>query len=96
MSKSESTDHPCHKKQLSRLNRLAGQIDGVRRMIDEGRYCPEILTQLRAVRSAIKSLEAEILKGHLNSCVVSALSSSNKKKREEQINELTGIFQRFS
>ena len=89
-------EHPCHKKQLSRLNRVAGQVEGVRRMIEEQRYCPEIMTQLRAVRSAVKSLEMEILKSHLNSCVVQALSSSNKKEREQQIEELTGIFQKFS
>lgn len=95
-SECNDNEHPCHKNQLTRLDRVAGQVEGVRRMIEEQRYCPEIMTQLRAVRSAVKSLEMEILKSHLNSCVVQALSSSNKKEREQQIEELTGIFQKFS
>ena len=96
VGKKSASEQPCHKKQLSRLNRVAGQVEGVRRMIEEQRYCPEIMTQLRAVRSAVKSLEMEILKSHLNSCVVKALSSSNKKERKKQIEELTSIFQKFS
>jgi DNA-binding FrmR family transcriptional regulator len=64
-------------------------------MINEHRYCPEILSQLRAIRSAVKSLESEILKTHLNSCVVDMLSSSDNAKREEQIEELANLFQKF-
>ena len=92
---STESPHPSHKKQLSRLNRISGQVEGVKRMINEQRYCPEIMTQLRAIRSAVKSLESEILKTHLNTCVVDVLSSSSKRKREEQIEELTDIFQKF-
>lgn len=92
---SSDSPHPSHRNQLSRLNRISGQVEGVKRMIDEQRYCPEILTQLRAIRSAVKSLESEVLKTHLNTCVVDVLSSNNKKKRAEQIEELTEIFQKF-
>ena len=92
---SSKTEHPSHRKHLTRLNRAAGQLDGVRKMIEEQRYCPEILTQLRAVHSALKALEIEILKTHLNSCVINALSSTDDKKREAQIEELSGILQKF-
>ena len=64
-------------------------------MIEEQRYCPEILTQLRAVRSALKSLEAQVLKEHLNSCVTDAFSSNRKGDRKKKIEELTEIFYRF-
>ncbi len=46
--------HPSHDAEIKRLNRIAGQIEGVKKMVDEGRYCPEILSQLRAVRSAVE------------------------------------------
>ena len=91
----KSKINPNHRRQISRLNRISGQVEGIRRMIEERRYCPEILTQLRAVRSAVKSLETDILKVHLNSCVVDSLSSSDKKARDKQIEELTNIFQKF-
>lgn len=98
MSSNECQDesHPSHKKQLSRLNRISGQIEGVKRMIDEQRYCPEILTQLRAIRSAVKSLEAAVLKKHLNSCVAEAFVSGSKKTRDKKVEELTAIFQKYS
>ena len=59
--------HPSHDAEIKRLNRIAGQVEGIKRMIEEGRYCPEILSQLRAVRSAVKGIETEILRRHLSS-----------------------------
>jgi DNA-binding FrmR family transcriptional regulator len=50
------SDHPSHRDQLARLNRARGQLDAVTRMIDEGRYCIDILTQLRAARSALRAV----------------------------------------
>ena len=92
---SDDGEHPSHRKQVSRLNRASGQLEGVRKMIEEQRYCPEILTQLRATRSALKSLEAEILKTHLSSCVAEAFESKRKGDREKKIEELAEIFYRF-
>ena len=81
--------HPDHSKELSRLNRISGQINGVQKMIEDNRYCPDILMQLKAVRSAIQSLEANILEAHLSACVVDAFSSKNKAEIENKISELT-------
>jgi len=61
--------HPSHEDSLPRLNRAIGQVEGAKKMIAAGRYCPEILTQLRAARTAIKAAEAEIFRRHLESCV---------------------------
>jgi DNA-binding FrmR family transcriptional regulator len=87
--------HPSHEDELKKLNRIAGQVDGIRRMIEEGRYCPDILTQLRAVRAAVRNVEASVLETHLQHCVTDAISSGNKKKSGDRIAELIDIFKRF-
>ena len=60
----------ARKKLKSRVNRIAGQVAGVQRMIDEDRYCVDVLHQIAAVRSALDSLGVELLTRHLESCVV--------------------------
>jgi CsoR family transcriptional regulator, copper-sensing transcriptional repressor len=88
-------ENPDHSGELSRVNRISGQIAGVKKMIEERRYCPEILTQLRAARSAIKSLEANILEAHLGHCVNDAMTASDAKEVKKKIKELQEIFKRF-
>lgn len=88
-------DHPCHNDEIKRLNRASGQIDGIKKMIDEGRYCPDILTQLRAVRSSLKSIEANILEKHLGHCVADVMQNGNQDKIEEKIEEIKTIFKRY-
>lgn len=87
--------HPDHSKEISRLNRISGQIEGVKKMIEERRYCPDILTQLRAVASATKSLEASILEAHIGSCVADAFKSDKVEEQKEKISELVKLFKRF-
>lgn len=58
------------KKLKARLNRVAGQVAGIQRMVDEDKYCVDILTQIAAVRSALDSLGVELLTDHIQSCVV--------------------------
>jgi DNA-binding FrmR family transcriptional regulator len=87
--------HASHDAEIKRLNRIAGQIEGVKKMIEEGRYCPEILSQLRAVRSAVKGIETEILRRHLSSCVTSAMQSGDKASRMKSIEEVTRLFSKF-
>ena len=67
-------EHPSHTASLSRMNRALGQLDGAKRMIMDERYCLDILTQLRAVRTAVRAVEAEIFKRHLESCVANSLT----------------------
>lgn len=85
--------HPDHSKELARLNRISGQLEGVKRMIEERRYCPEILIQLRAIRSAVRAVESNILKTHLQSCVVQSFASD--ADREQKIEELKKLFDQF-
>ncbi len=87
--------HPSHSSDLPRVNRIGGQISGVKKMIEENRHCPEILTQLRAIRAAIKGLEASILERHLNHCVTEGLNGGAEKDVRAKIDELKELFKRY-
>lgn len=80
-----------HMAELPRLRRVRGQIDGIEKMIVDGRYCIEILQQVKAARSALKALEATILKTHLKGCLRSALTSKNSFDADTKIQEITDL-----
>ncbi len=88
------TQHPSYQDQMTHLNRVSGQIEGIKRMIEEGRYCPDILNQLHAVRSAIKSIELRILDTHLSSCVTDACLSQNEEEQRKKIDEIRELIKR--
>lgn len=85
-----------HQTQLSRLSRIEGQVRGIARMIEEEKYCIDILTQFRAVRSALKSLELKVLETHLQHCVGDAIESGSKKKTDKKIEEIMTLLQKVS
>lgn len=91
----QQTRHPSHHKEMSHLNRVSGQMEGIKKMVEEGRYCPEILTQLRAIRSAIKSIELRILDSHLSSCVAQAFLSQDHDEQRKKIDEIRELIKRF-
>ena len=93
-SKKNEHSHPDHKAQISRLRRIKGQVEGVEKMIEARRYCPEIITQIRAASAALKSLEASILERHLRHCVADALESKNTTEQNKKIAELLDLFKR--
>ena len=84
-----------HSKELPRLNRIKGQFEGVAKMIEAGRYTPDILTQLRAVRAAILALEANLLETHLRACVLDAFQSTDVNAKAEQISEIKEFYRRY-
>lgn len=84
-----------HKNEIALVNRIAGQVNAVGRMIEENRYCPDILNQVRAARSALKTLESRVLETHLQSCVQEAFTSGNKQLQNEKIQEIIGLFARY-
>jgi CsoR family transcriptional regulator, copper-sensing transcriptional repressor len=86
--------YPDHSDQLKRLARIRGQIDGVARMIEENRYCVDILAQTAAARAAIKSLEAAILEKHMAHCVRDAMTSGGDA--DKKIEELIAMFKKAS
>ena len=91
----QTQKHPSHKMELPHLNRIGGQVEGIKRMIEEGRYCPDILSQLRAIRSAIKSVELRILDTHLHHCVSQAFSSQDHNEQRKKIEEIRELIKRF-
>lgn len=87
--------HPNHDGELPRLNRVAGQVEGIKNMITAQRYCPDIITQLRAVRAALKTIEASMLERHLSQCVKDAMQHGNAAEQAQKIAELVAMFKRF-
>jgi DNA-binding FrmR family transcriptional regulator len=81
-------NHPDHSVHLKRLNRVKGQIEGIEKMILDQRYCPDIITQLKAASAALKAIEAEVFKTHLKGCVKSAFAGNDAFKSEERIQEI--------
>lgn len=88
------------KKIKSRLNRISGQVSGIQRMVDEKRYCVDILTQIAAVRSALDALGVELLSDHMESCVIghgteTAHDCTHPMTQEQMIDELRTTLSRF-
>ncbi len=81
-------DERQKKSQLARLGRIEGQVRGVARMMEEERYCIDVLTQIRAVRAALDKVEQETLNDHLQHCVAHAFHAGSDKDRQIKIDEL--------
>lgn len=77
-----------------RLSRIEGQVRGLARMVDEDRYCIDIVTQISAVRAALRRVEEEVLKDHVAHCVEHAITSGNKADQREKIAELMAVVSR--
>jgi DNA-binding FrmR family transcriptional regulator len=83
-------------KQLPSLKRIEGQVRGVVRMVEEDRYCVDILGQLRAARAALKRVEEQILRSHVEGCVADALRSGDARLQRQKLDELFEAFGRYS
>jgi DNA-binding FrmR family transcriptional regulator len=81
-------------KLLNRLNRVEGQVRGIARMVEEDRYCIDVLTQLQAVRAALAKVESEILKDHLQHCVTGAMVGDDPEDRRKKAEELIQLLDR--
>jgi len=87
--------HRADKANLQkRLNRVEGQVRGIGRMVEEDRYCIDILTQLQAVRAALGKVEQELLREHINHCVGSAFAGGDAEEQRRKADELVAILQR--
>ncbi len=86
-------DEKLKKSQLARLARIEGQVRGVSRMIEEERYCIDVLAQIRAVRAALAKVEQETLNDHLQHCVTHAFHAGSKKDRQTKIDELMELLE---
>lgn len=82
-------------KTVNRLRRLEGQVRGIIKMLEEDRYCIDVLHQMQAVKSALARAESEILKDHANSCVAEAIQSGDTEAQREKVSELIDLFDRL-
>lgn len=83
-------------KVLGRLRRIEGQVQGIQRMVEEEKYCVDILLQLSAVQGAVEQVQKLMLGGHIEACVSDAIRSSNVRERQKKVDELLDVFSRFS
>ncbi|MBY0565494.1 MAG: metal-sensitive transcriptional regulator [Hyphomonadaceae bacterium] len=87
-------DPTVAKKATAALRRIEGQVRGVQKMIDEDRYCIDVVTQIEAVRAALSRVEADLLRQHLQHCVHKAMHSKDAGEQTRVIDELVDVFRR--
>ena len=85
-----------HSDEIKRLNRIVGQIEGVRKMLEEKRKLEAVLIQCKAIHSALKSIETRILKTHLDAALDEIVKIEKKKNRAEKVAELEELFKHAS
>lgn len=83
-------------KLQNRLRRVAGQVAAIERMVEDGAYCIDTLTQIAAATGALGKVGQMILESHIRSCVADAVSSKDAKDRDEKLEELIRIFRKYA
>ena len=99
MSQTEQQVYGYHADKASlvkRLHRIEGQVRGIERMVEDDRYCIDILTQIAALNTALERLAFEILDDHVNHCVSGAIASGNKRDAKAKTDELLAAVRRFA
>lgn len=81
-----------HREDLIRLKRIRGQLEGIERMIEEGRYCLDIVHQIRSITAALKSAEGLVMERHIRHCVREAIEARDPRLSEVKIEELLNLF----
>jgi DNA-binding FrmR family transcriptional regulator len=81
-----------HEEALKRLKNIEGHVKGIRRMIEEGAYCIDVMNQIQAVQSALSKTGVIILDDHLNSCLLTAVRGEDPEARERVLNEIVDVF----
>ena len=79
---------------INRLNRIAGQVNGVAKMIEDDRYCMDILHQIQAIKSALAKVETQVLKDHAACCVAEAIASGDEAEQREKFEELVELLEK--
>ncbi len=79
---------------LNRLRRIEGQVRGIARMIEEDRYCIDVLTQMQAVKAALGRAESEVLRNHAACCVAEAIASGDEAEQREKFDELLALYEK--
>jgi len=94
--KREEYNHIDHSDEVKRLNRIMGQLEGIRKMLEDQRKLEDVLIQCKAIHSALKSIETRILKAHLEVALDEIVKIEKKKNRAEKIAELEELFKHAS
>jgi len=84
-----------HTEQLAFLKKIEGQIRGIQRMIEEKRYCVDIITQMHSIIGALYRVEDHVFKKHVEGCVVHALKGKSQIERQKKIDEIAALIARF-
>lgn len=79
-----------------RLARIEGQVRGVSKMIEDDRYCIDVLTQVKAIQAAMRKVEAELLSDHADHCLAAAIASDDQAEREKKVAELVALLMKKS
>ena len=79
---------------INRLNRIAGQVNGVAKMIEDDRYCMDILHQIQAIKSALAKVETQVLKDHAACCVAEAIASGDEAEQRAKFEELVELLEK--
>jgi len=83
-------------KLVARLSRIEGQVRGVSRMLEEDRYCIDVLDQIQAIKAGLKRVEDAILKNHSDGCVADAIEAGDSKAARKKFSELVDLFSRYA
>ena len=89
-------EHAAKKTILTRLRRIEGQVGGLQRMVEDDRYCIDVLTQINAVRAALHKVEAEVLRNHVTHCVADAFASGDVDGQRQKVAELVDTMGRMT
>jgi DNA-binding FrmR family transcriptional regulator len=89
-------DAETKRQALGRLRRIAGQIQGVQRMVEEEKYCVDVLLQISAVGGALEQVSKILMTRHIESCVQDSLRAGSERERSQKIDELVRVFTRHS
>jgi DNA-binding FrmR family transcriptional regulator len=87
--------YPNHEEQLARLAKIEGQLRGVRRMIEERRYCIDIVSQIKAVNAALKQVQLGVLEKHIHHCVKESVESRDPAQFEARVQEIVEVLGRM-
>lgn len=89
-------DADTKQQALGRLRRIVGQVQGVQRMVEEGKYCVDVLLQISAVQGALEQVSKILMTRHIESCVLESLRAGSERERSQKIDELIRVFARHS
>jgi DNA-binding FrmR family transcriptional regulator len=81
-----------HAEALKRLKNIEGHVRGIERMLEEDAYCIDVIRQIQAVQSALSKVSTQILEGHLNSCLITAVRDEDPDERERMLKEISEVF----